>query len=165
MRRGEQERFRRRDLLHALKNRREQIQQSLKRSHQGDRDALLAGSSTAAQQQRAKETEATAELDNKGLVQLQQQIMQQQDHELEQMEKTVVSTKVRGMHMGMAWGDTRTRCSRFGWWLLAARSLAHAHLQQRLCLQHLRLRPGSTAGDFAILMQPLHGPALGSCTV
>lgn len=61
------------------------------------RDALLAGSSgTSAQQQRAKETEATAELDNKGLVQLQQQIMQQQDHELEQMEKTVVSTKVRG---------------------------------------------------------------------
>lgn len=58
------------------------------------RDALLAGSSTAAQQQRAKETEATAELDNKGLVQLQQQIMQQQDHELEHMEKTVISTKV-----------------------------------------------------------------------
>lgn len=91
---GEQERFRRRDLLHALKNRREQVQQSLKRSQQGDRDALLAGGNTERQQQRAKETEATAELDNHGLVQLQQQIMQQQDHELEQMEKTVVSTKV-----------------------------------------------------------------------
>jgi hypothetical protein len=46
------------------------------------------------QQQRAKETEATAELDNQGLVQLQQQVMQHQDHELEQIEKTVVSTKV-----------------------------------------------------------------------
>jgi hypothetical protein len=55
---------------------------------------LLAGGTTAAQQQRAKETEATAELDNQGLVQLQQQVMQQQDHELEQMEKTVISTKV-----------------------------------------------------------------------
>lgn len=43
---GEQERFRRRDLLHALKNRREQIQQSLKRSQQGDRDMLLAGGTT-----------------------------------------------------------------------------------------------------------------------
>lgn len=58
------------------------------------RDALLAGSMTAQQQQRAKETEATAELDNQGLVQLQQQVMQQQDQELEQMEKTVISTKV-----------------------------------------------------------------------
>jgi len=57
------------------------------------RDALLAGGVTQ-QQQRAKETEATAELDNQGLVQLQQQVMQQQDHELEQMEKTVISTKV-----------------------------------------------------------------------
>jgi hypothetical protein len=32
--RSEQERFRRRDLLHALKHRREQIQQSIKRSQQ-----------------------------------------------------------------------------------------------------------------------------------
>jgi hypothetical protein len=30
-------------------------------------------------------------------VQLQQQVMQQQDHELEQIEKTVVSTKVSRM--------------------------------------------------------------------
>ena len=42
-----------------------------------------------------KETEVTAELDNRGLVQLQQQVMQQQDRELEQMEKTIISTKVR----------------------------------------------------------------------
>jgi SYP5 family syntaxin len=102
--RGEQERFRRRDLLHALKNRREQIQQSIKRGHQGDRDALLAGSSTAAQQQQAKETEATAELDNQGLVQLQQQVMKQQDQELEQMEKTVISTKVCGCAAEFGWG-------------------------------------------------------------
>jgi SYP5 family syntaxin len=97
---GEQEKFRRRDLLHALKNRREQIQQSIKRSQQGDRDALLAGGTTAAQQQRAKETEATAELDNQGLVQLQQQVTQQQDHELEQMEKTVISTKHIALTIG-----------------------------------------------------------------
>jgi SYP5 family syntaxin len=45
-------------------------------------------------QDRGRETEVTAELDNRGLVQLQQQVMQQQDQELEQMEKTVISTKV-----------------------------------------------------------------------
>lgn len=55
------------------------------------RQELMSGSQ---QRQPGQETEVTAELDNKGLVQLQQQIMQQQDQELEQMEKTVVSTKV-----------------------------------------------------------------------
>lgn len=55
------------------------------------RQELISGSE---QRQPGKETEVTAELDNKGLVQLQQQVMQQQDRELEQMEKTVVSTKV-----------------------------------------------------------------------
>lgn len=55
------------------------------------REALVAGSQ---QRSAAKETEATAELDNRGLLQLQQQVMQQQDQELEQMEKTVISTKV-----------------------------------------------------------------------
>ncbi len=55
------------------------------------RQELMSGSQ---QRQTGKETEVTAELDNKGLVQLQQQIIHQQDRELEQMEKTVVSTKV-----------------------------------------------------------------------
>lgn len=55
------------------------------------REALVAGSQ---QRTPGRETEATAELDNRGLVQLQQQVIQQQDQELEQMEKTVVSTKV-----------------------------------------------------------------------
>ncbi|KAF6258200.1 Qc-snare protein, Syn8/Syntaxin8-family [Scenedesmus sp. NREL 46B-D3] len=95
---SEQERFRRRDLLHALKHRREQIQQSIKRSQQNsDREALVAGSQ---QRSAAKETEATAELGNRGLLQLQQQVMQQQDQELEQMEKTVISTKHIALTIG-----------------------------------------------------------------
>lgn len=67
---------------------------------------MLAGGVTQ-QQQRAKETEATAELDNQGLVQLQQQVMQQQDHELEQMEKTVISTKVGSV---TAWPCSTPSC-------------------------------------------------------
>jgi SYP5 family syntaxin len=42
-----------------------------------------------------QETEATAELDNRGLLALQTQVMQAQDRELEHMEKTIISTKVK----------------------------------------------------------------------
>jgi len=94
---SEQERFRRQDLLHGLKSRREQIQQSLKRSqHESNRSALLSG----VQSPGPKETEVTAELDNKGLLQLQTQVMKQQDQELEQMEKTVISTKHIALTIG-----------------------------------------------------------------
>ncbi|GBF90597.1 hypothetical protein Rsub_03169 [Raphidocelis subcapitata] len=91
----EQERFRRRDLLHVLRNRREQIQQSLKRQQApSQREALLAGGGGGAGGSGgARETEATAQLDARGMLQLQEQVMQQQDRELEQMEKTVTSTK------------------------------------------------------------------------
>jgi hypothetical protein len=92
-RRSEQERFRRRDLLHVLRNRREQIQQSLKRTAQtADRDALMSGAGGSGGG--GRETEATAALDTRGLLQLQEQVMQQQDRELEQMERTIGSTKV-----------------------------------------------------------------------
>ncbi len=50
-----------------------------------------------------RETEATAELDNRGLLGLQQQVMRQQDEELEAMEKTVISTKVRRWGRGAVW--------------------------------------------------------------
>ena len=42
----------------------------------------------------ARETMSTAELDNKGLVQLQQDTMSRQDNELEELERSVNSTKV-----------------------------------------------------------------------
>ncbi|KAI8466281.1 MAG: Qc-snare protein, Syn8/Syntaxin8-family [Monoraphidium minutum] len=88
---SEQERFRRRDLLHVLKNRREQVQASLKRQQQhSDRDALMAGGGASGA---PRETEVTAQLDARGMMQLQEQVMRQQDTELEQMEKTVTSTK------------------------------------------------------------------------
>ena len=51
------------------------------------------GSSDAAAG-KSKETEATAELDTQGLLQLQNQVMRQQDTELEHMEKAITSTKV-----------------------------------------------------------------------
>lgn len=42
----------------------------------------------------ASETLQTADLDNKGILQLQDQSMRQQDAELEELERTVTSTKV-----------------------------------------------------------------------
>ncbi len=42
-----------------------------------------------------RETLRTAELDNRGLVQLQQTVMREQDAELEELERSVTSTKVR----------------------------------------------------------------------
>jgi SYP5 family syntaxin len=104
---SEQERFRRRDLLHALKGRREQAQQSLKRQPAGaDREQLLAGAAAgggaaAAGPSGGRETAATAALDARGLLQLQEHVMRQQDTELEQMEKSVHSTK----HIAVAIGE------------------------------------------------------------
>ena len=44
---------------------------------------------------RARETEQTADLDNRGLLQMQNRVMQSQDNELEELERTVASTRVR----------------------------------------------------------------------
>ncbi|KAJ9506774.1 hypothetical protein QJQ45_012406 [Haematococcus lacustris] len=107
---SESEKNRRRDLLYDLRNRREQMQLSLKRGPaQVDRDNLLAGArqggvqgpGAASSAQGSKETEATAELDSRGLLQLQQQTMVQQDEVLGQMEKTVRNTK----HIALAIGE------------------------------------------------------------
>lgn len=90
---SETERNRRRNLVSSLRTRREQLQQSLKRGEgAGSRGQLLdaAGSSRDG---RAAETEATAGLENSGILQLQREVMRQQDQELEELEKTVNSTK------------------------------------------------------------------------
>lgn len=98
---SEPEKNRRRDLLYDLKGRREQMQLSIKRNRgQADRDALFGGASGSGMPP-PRETEATAELDNRGLLGLQQQVMRQQDEELEAMEKTVISTK----HIALAIGE------------------------------------------------------------
>lgn len=90
----ENEKNRRRDLLAALRTRREQMLHSLKREQpRAAREALLGGSSGGGAAPGSKETDATAELGNQGLLQLQQQVMQQQDQELESLERTVVGTK------------------------------------------------------------------------
>lgn len=95
---SEQERFRRRDLLHALKNRREQILHSLKRTaNSQERESLLAGGSKRVVGQ---ETEATAQLDNRGLLQLQENAMRQQDDDLVHLEKAVISTKHIALTIG-----------------------------------------------------------------
>ncbi|GLC33090.1 hypothetical protein PLESTB_000371500 [Pleodorina starrii] len=100
---SEPEKNRRRDLLYDLRNRREQMQLAIKRSQgQADRDALFGGASgSGGGPLPPRETESTAELDNRGLLGLQQQIMRQQDEELEAMEKTVTSTK----HIALAIGE------------------------------------------------------------
>ncbi|KAL4427976.1 hypothetical protein ABPG75_002065 [Micractinium tetrahymenae] len=94
----ENERNRRRDLVAALRSRREQMLASLKReAPRAARDTLLAGSGSsgglAAAGAGGRETDATAELGNRGLLSMQQQVMQQQDDALESLERTVVGTK------------------------------------------------------------------------
>jgi hypothetical protein len=79
--------------------------QSLKREQpRAAREALLGGSSGGGAAPGSKETDATAELGNQGLLQLQQQVMQQQDHELESLERTVVGTKHIALQVKMGEG-------------------------------------------------------------
>jgi len=89
---SEHEKNRRRDLVTALRNRREQMQMSLKRDHsQQNRAALMqqAGQHSGP----AQETDRTAELDNLGILDMQQDVMQEQDLNLAQMEQSVASTR------------------------------------------------------------------------
>ncbi|GFH07769.1 syntaxin-52, partial [Haematococcus lacustris] len=67
----------------------------------GARQGGVQGPGAASSAQGSKETEATAELDSRGLLQLQQQTMVQQDEVLGQMEKTVRNTK----HIALAIGE------------------------------------------------------------
>lgn len=100
--RTENERNRRRDLVGALRTRREQMLQALKRdaaaAPRAARGALLGNGGAAAAAGAAgggRETDTTAELNNAGLLQMQQQVMAQQDQDLLSLERTVVGTKVR----------------------------------------------------------------------
>ncbi|KAG2438077.1 hypothetical protein HXX76_005686 [Chlamydomonas incerta] len=98
---SEPEKNRRRDLIYDLRSRREGMQMSIKRSTgAADRDALFSGAGPSGPLP-PRETEATAELDNRGLLGLQQAVMRRQDEELEAMEKTVASTK----HIALAIGE------------------------------------------------------------
>jgi hypothetical protein len=131
---SEQEKYRRRDLLHALKSRREQLQVALKRNQQqaASRDGLLAGSSAG--RVAAIETEATAALDNRGLLSMQQQVMQQQDQELDFMEKTINSTKHIALTIGEPgrWRAALARAATFA----ALREGAYVAGQAPLPLAH-----------------------------
>ncbi|PNW70184.1 hypothetical protein CHLRE_17g709350v5 [Chlamydomonas reinhardtii] len=99
---SEPEKNRRRDLIHDLRGRREGMQMSIKRSTgAADRDALFSGAGPSSGPLPPRETEATAELDNRGLLGLQQAVMRRQDEELAAMEKTVASTK----HIALAIGE------------------------------------------------------------
>ncbi|KAG1679313.1 hypothetical protein FOA52_009343 [Chlamydomonas sp. UWO 241] len=104
---SESEKNRRRDMVTELRNRREQMQFAIKRGGgAAEREQLFtvnggAGASRAAAAQEPKETEATAELDARGLLVLQDHVMRQQDTELESMEKAISSTK----HIALAIGE------------------------------------------------------------
>lgn len=79
------------------------MQASLKReAPRAAREALLGGGagSSGAMAGRGRETDATAELNNAGLLQLQQQVMSQQDAALESLERTVVGTKHIALQVG-----------------------------------------------------------------
>jgi len=56
------------------------------------RQALFGGANGAA---KPRETDRTAELDNAGVAQLQQSVMREQDDAVEQLERSVQSTRVR----------------------------------------------------------------------
>ncbi|GIL45063.1 hypothetical protein Vafri_2014 [Volvox africanus] len=99
---SEPEKNRRRDQLYDLRNRREQMQLAIKRNQgHSDRDALFGGASGSGAAPPPRETEATAELENRGLLRLQQHMMRQQDEELAAMEKVVGNTK----HIALAIGE------------------------------------------------------------
>lgn len=117
---SEAEKNRRRDMVYDLQNRREQMQQSLKRNAvpsvstsgtaggQGSARELLPspaaggpGGSSSSYMQQSRETEATAELDTQGLMQMQNQVMKNQDMALENMEKAIGRTK----HVARAIGE------------------------------------------------------------
>lgn len=68
--------------------------QALKRDQpRAARSVLLGDTSGAKPDAGGKETDTTAELDNRGLIQMQQEVMRQQDTELEHLERSVVTTK------------------------------------------------------------------------
>lgn len=86
---SEHEKNRRRDVITALRNRREQMQLSLKRDpSQQNRSAVMQQSRNP-----AMESDTTAELDNHGILQMQQDVMQEQDQSLVAMEQSVASTR------------------------------------------------------------------------
>eukprot|EP00192_Tetraselmis_astigmatica_P019689 CAMPEP_0117681766 /NCGR_PEP_ID=MMETSP0804-20121206/19190_1 /TAXON_ID=1074897 /ORGANISM="Tetraselmis astigmatica, Strain CCMP880" /LENGTH=213 /DNA_ID=CAMNT_0005491611 /DNA_START=177 /DNA_END=818 /DNA_ORIENTATION=- len=89
---SENERNRRQDLIAVLRSRKDQMTGMLSRN-QAERESLMqkAGGSSSSP---AQETERTAELDNRGIVQLQHQVMNEQDEELDLLSSTVTNTKV-----------------------------------------------------------------------
>ncbi len=96
---SESEKNRRRDLITTLRARREQLQQSLKRGEAtGARSQLFGGGAGnnkgGMSNGGGRETDATAGLDTTGLLQLQRDVMQDQDEQLDELEKTVTSTRV-----------------------------------------------------------------------
>lgn len=73
----------------------------------------------------ASETLQTADLDNRGILQLQDQSMRQQDAELEELERTVTSTKV----LALAFLQTAISA-------IFRLSLLHAHPAKRQGASH-----------------------------
>ena len=68
------------------------------------RASLLEG---AGRDRPPQETEATAGLDNRGVVQLQQSLMRQQDSQVEQLEQSVGNTRVRRLRLRLRLQDTK----------------------------------------------------------
>lgn len=91
----------------SLRMRREQMLASLKREQpRAARDTLRGGGpgsgSSGSMATAGRETDATAERSSQGLLQMQQQVMQQQDRDLESLERTVVGTKHIALQVRLA---------------------------------------------------------------
>ena len=91
----ERERARRAELVALLRTRREQLVAQLSGRGQGEdgRASLLQGGVNSAAPVRGTETESTAGLDDRGVLRLQQAMMQEQDDDLSELERAVAGTK------------------------------------------------------------------------
>lgn len=89
---------RRQDLISGLRRKAEELSGALSRGRKAPGGSVGMGSIDIQDDRDTRETEATVDLDNRSILQLQRNLMQDQDDELEELSRVVTSTK----HIGLA---------------------------------------------------------------
>lgn len=89
---------RRQDLISGLRRKAEELSGALSRGRKAPGGSVGMGSIDIQDDGDTRETEATVDLDNRSILQLQRNLMQDQDDELEELSRVVTSTK----HIGLA---------------------------------------------------------------
>lgn len=89
---------RRQDLIGGLRRKAEELSGALSRGRKAPGTSVGMGSIDIQDDWDSRETEATVDLDNRSILQLQRNLMQDQDDELEELSRVVTSTK----HIGLA---------------------------------------------------------------